>query len=251
LLKGTLAWFLIVGIMGLGESIGSRRAQESSANQQGQELDRRPTLITRAAQYLSRATLPIYTLHLTFVVVIGFYVVQWTSNMWVRFLAITIVSMLGTLAAYDIVRRTRLTRFLFGMRTRDTRISPPGAEQRDVGGWVSANLPHLGLWVTAALFTVLVVIAANNASLVGRWEQTLDTIQPATGYIAEFRTDGTWTVTAEGESIDGSYELIEDDQIKIIYADGTTAVAGYRISYDRFGLINIEGERQQIFMRIP
>ncbi|UCF61781.1 MAG: hypothetical protein JSV37_03615, partial [Anaerolineaceae bacterium] len=141
--------------------------------------------------------------------------------------------------------------FLFGMRTRTDRISPPGAEQRGIGGWVSANLPHLGLWATTVLFTVLIVVAASNASLVGRWEQTLDTIQPATGYIVEFRADGTWTATAEGETTDGSYELIAGDQIKIIYADGTTAVAGYRISYDRFGLINSDGERQQIFMRVP
>jgi len=251
LLKGLVGWSLIIGFMGLGESIGSARAQEGSANHQGQELDRRPTLITRAAQYLSRATLPIYTLHLTFVIVIGFYVGHWTSNVAIRFLVITIVSMLGTLALYDIVRRTRWTRFLFGMRVYDARITTLDAGRRGVGGWVRANLPHLALWATAALLTVLVVIAANNASLVGRWEQTLDTIQPATGYIAEFREDGTWTVIAEGESIDGSYELIGDEQIEITYPDGTTTVAEYHIAYDRFGLISSEIDRQQVFMRIP
>jgi surface polysaccharide O-acyltransferase-like enzyme len=254
LLKGIVGWFLIIGFMGLGESIGSTRAQEGSANQQVQEApatDRRPTLVERAAQYLSRATLPIYTVHLIFVIVIGFYVGHWTSNVAIRFPVTTIVSLLGTLAVYDIVRRTRWTRFLFGMRVRGAGISPPGAGQRDVGGWVRANLPNLGLWATAALLTVLVVIAAKSASLVGRWEQTLDTIQPATGYIAEFREDGTWTVTAEGESIDGSYELIGDEQIKIIYPDGTTTMAEYRIAYDRFGLISSGVDRQQVFMRIP
>jgi hypothetical protein len=58
-------------------------------------------------------------------------------------------------------------------------------------------------------------------------------------------------VTAEGETIDGSYELIGDEQIKIIYPDGITAVAEYRIAYDRFGLISSEIDRQQVFMRIP
>jgi hypothetical protein len=188
--------------------------------------------------------------HLIFVIVIGFYVGHWTSNIAIRFLVTTIVSMLGTLALYDIIRRTRWTRFLFGMRVHDAKISPPGAGGRGVGGWVRANLPNLGLWATAGLLTVLVVIAANNASLVGRWEQTLDTIQPATGYIAEFREDGTWTVTAEGESIEGSYELIGDEQIEITYPDGTTTVAEYHIAYDRLGLISSEIDRQQVFMRI-
>ncbi|NIQ77447.1 MAG: hypothetical protein GTN93_05060 [Anaerolineae bacterium] len=79
----------------------------------------------------------------------------------------------------------------------------------------------------------------------------MDTMQPATDYVAEFKGDGTWTVTAEGESIEGSYELTDDDRIKIIYPDGTTSVAEYRISYDRFGLISSEIDRQQGFMRIP
>jgi hypothetical protein len=159
--------------------------------------------------------------------------------------------MLGTLAAYDIVRRTRWTRLLFGMRVRDARISPPDAEQRGIGDGVSANLPNLGLWVTTVLFMVLIVVAARNASLLGRWEQTLDTIQPATGYIAEFRADGTWTASLNEESVEGTYELIDDNQIKLIYPDGTTPVAEYRISYDRFGLISAEIDRQQVFMRIP
>jgi hypothetical protein len=189
--------------------------------------------------------------HLIFVIVIGFYVGHWTSNIAIRFLVTTIVSMLGTLALYDIIRRTRWTRFLFGMRVHDARISTLDAGRRGVGGWVRANLAHLGLWATAALFTVLIVAAASNPSIVGRWEQTLDTIQPATGYVAEFRADGTWTVTAEGESIAGSYELIGNEQIEITYPDGTSAVAEYHIAYDRFGLISSEIDRQQVFMRIP
>jgi hypothetical protein len=159
--------------------------------------------------------------------------------------------MLGTLAVYDIVRRTRFSRFLLGMKVSGARVSPQVAEARGVGGWVKTNLPHMGLWTAAVVFTVLIVVAASSASIVGRWEQTLDTIQPATGYIAEFKSDGTWTVTAGSESVEGSYELIGDDQIKLTYSDGTTSIAKYRISYDRFGLISSGIERQQVFMRIP
>jgi hypothetical protein len=254
LLKGFVGWSLIIGIIGLGESIGSRKSQEGGVIQPVQDdpvTDRRPTLVEHAARYLSEATLPIYTLHLVFVIVIGFYVGQWTSNVLIRFLVTTIVSMLGTLAVYDIVRRTRFSRFLLSMKVSGARVSPQVAEQRGVGGWVKTNLPHMGLWTAAVVFTVLIVVAASSASIVGRWEQTLDTIQPATGYIAEFKSNGTWTVTAGSESIGGSYELIGDAQIKLVYSDGTISIAEYRISYDRFGLISSGIERQQVFMRIP
>jgi hypothetical protein len=254
LLKGMVGWSLIIGIMGLGESVGSRRKQEGEASQQAQEapaIDRQPTLVERAARYLSTATLPIYSLHLVFVIVIGFYVGQWTSNVAVRFLVTTVVSILCTLAAYDIVRRTRFSRFLLGMKVRGAGISAQVAEQRGVGSWVKANLPHMGLWATAVVFTVLIVVAASNASIVGRWEQTLDTIQPATGYIAEFRSDGTWTVTADNETIEGSYELVGENKIKLIYSDDTVSVPEYHISYDRFGLISSGLDRKQVFMRIP
>jgi hypothetical protein len=97
----------------------------------------------------------------------------------------------------------------------------------------------------------LIVFAANSVSIVGRWEQTFDSIQPATGYIAEFRSDGTWIVTAENESIGGSYELVGENQIELIYSDGTVSMPEYRISYDRFGLISSSIDRKQVFMRIP
>jgi surface polysaccharide O-acyltransferase-like enzyme len=253
-LKGIVGWSLMIGFMGLGESIGWQGKKEKGANQQVQEAagtDRSPTILERTAGYLSRATLPIYTVHLVFVVATGFYVGHWTSSVAIRFLVITIVSMLGTLAVYDIVRRTRFTRFLFGMSTRGAGIFPTADEQRGVGGLLRANLPRFALWTTAVLSMALIILAASNVSIVGRWEQTFDTIQPATGYIAEFKSDGTWTATAGSESVGGSYELIGDEQIKLIYSDGTISVGEYRIAYDRFGLISSTIERQQVFMRVP
>jgi hypothetical protein len=108
------------------------------------------------------------------------------------------------------------------------------------------------LWSVAALATVLIVLAANRAAIspVGRWEQTYDTAQAATGYIVEFGEDGTWTVSAGGESIEGTYDLLEDGQIRITYPDGTVSTSEYRISADRFGLISTVSGRQQVFLRI-
>jgi surface polysaccharide O-acyltransferase-like enzyme len=254
LLKGIVAWFLLVGIVGMGQGVRRSQADEGSEDQvrEAPESGGRPSLVERAARYLSEAVLPIYILHLTFIVVIGFYVVQWTNNMWARFLVINVVSLVGTLAAYDIVRRTPLTRFLLGMRLRRVAPQPEDAERRSAGGWAKANLPHFGLWAAAVLLTLGLILVANAAggSLVGRWEQTYDTAQAATGYVAEFREDGTWTAGGGGESIDGTYELLGDGQIWIAYADGTVSTAEYRITTDRFSLISAEGGRQQVFRRL-
>ena len=58
-------------------------------------------------------------LHYGPVVVIGHYVVQWPTSALIKYLVIALSSLVVTLALYDIgVRRTRVTRFLFGMRDR-------------------------------------------------------------------------------------------------------------------------------------
>ena len=100
------------------------------------------------------------------------------------------------------------------------------------------------------LLTLLVVMAAGNATLVGSWEETYDSTQAATGYVAEFREDGRFTASLGEESVEGTYRLLDDEHIELTYADGTVSVGEYRISADRFGLINEDGVRKQVFMRI-
>ena len=112
-LKGITGWLWIVAIMGLA----------GGARQRTQPLDpgRKPSLMDRVAEYAREAQLPFYVLHLTPVIVIGFYVVQWNVNTLVKYLVISLSSLVVTLVLYDIgVRRTRLTRFLFGMRPEKT-----------------------------------------------------------------------------------------------------------------------------------
>jgi glucans biosynthesis protein C len=61
--------------------------------------------------------LPVYVLHQTVIVVIGFYVVQWQAGALVKYPVISLTSLAATLALYDIgVRRTAVTRLLFGMK---------------------------------------------------------------------------------------------------------------------------------------
>ena len=97
---------------------------------------------------------------------------------------------------------------------------------------------------------LLMVMAGSNSTLVGRWEQIFDSAQAATGYIAEFTVDGTWTAGLDEESVEGTYRLVDDKHIEPTYADGRVSVAEFRISADRFGLIDEDGVRKQVFMRI-
>ncbi|TYB63251.1 acyltransferase [Nonomuraea sp. PA05] len=67
--------------------------------------------------YLAPAVLPLYILHQPIVVAAAYFVVGWRAPILVEYLVIVAVSLALTLLAYDLlVRRTRVTRFLFGMR---------------------------------------------------------------------------------------------------------------------------------------
>ena len=67
--------------------------------------------------YASEAAYPFYILHLTAVVVIGYYVVQLNWGVPVKYLAITTSALVATLAVYHLlVRPIPLLRFLFGMK---------------------------------------------------------------------------------------------------------------------------------------
>lgn len=105
-LYGAAGWCWLVAILGLLD----RRRRPALAGH-----DRpagRPLL-----GYLSTAALPLYVLHQPIVVAVAYGVVRWDASMPVKYAAIVAVSLTLTLAAYDLlVRRTRVTRFLFGMR---------------------------------------------------------------------------------------------------------------------------------------
>jgi glucan biosynthesis protein C len=79
----------------------------------------------RFLAYFAEGAYPIYILHQTAVVVIAFFVVQWTFGIVARYAIIVASSFIVTVIVYDIlVRRTTVTRFLFGMK--------PGLKNRKV-----------------------------------------------------------------------------------------------------------------------
>ncbi len=70
----------------------------------------------RFLRYANEAVLPLYLIHGTFIVAIGYYVVQWSMGVLPKFTIIALSSLVATLALYELVKRASVTRFFFGMR---------------------------------------------------------------------------------------------------------------------------------------
>jgi cbb3-type cytochrome oxidase subunit 3 len=67
--------------------------------------------------YLNEGSYPIYVLHQTVIVVVGFYFLQWQINVVAKFGLITLTSTFLIFSLYEVaVKQTGVTRFLFGMK---------------------------------------------------------------------------------------------------------------------------------------
>ena len=107
ILYGITGWCWVVAILGLLD----RRRRRPSASSEPVRGGR------RAYRYLATAALPLYVLHQPIVVAVAYEVVRWQAPILVKYTVIVVISLALTVAAYDLlVRRTRVTRFLFGMR---------------------------------------------------------------------------------------------------------------------------------------
>ena len=97
--KSLISWFCLIAILGYGKQF------LNSSN--------------RFLKYAGEASYPVYILHQTVIIVLGVYVVQWNAGVPVKFAAISLGSLVATTAIYDLlVKRTNITRFLFGMRPK-------------------------------------------------------------------------------------------------------------------------------------
>jgi hypothetical protein len=115
-LKGLDSWFWVVAIMGFVGRTGQKRAATKTSPEANPD-PHRSGLLKRAVRYAKGAQLPFYVLHQLPIVIVGFYVVQWPINAFFKYVAIVLSALIITVVLYDIgVRRTRLTRFLFGMK---------------------------------------------------------------------------------------------------------------------------------------
>jgi len=127
-LKGISGWVWIIFWMGFFSNLvqPSRRVKsqvaETSKETRAPTRVRNPVVMERVAKYASEAQLPFYVLHLAVITVIGFFVVQWSLHWFIKYWIISLASLVGTLLLYDIgVRRIRVTRFLFGMKSLQPR----------------------------------------------------------------------------------------------------------------------------------
>ncbi|MGA2158244.1 MAG: acyltransferase [Dehalococcoidia bacterium] len=83
----------------------------------------------RFLAYANEAALPFYIFHLTVIVAVGFFVVQWNIGIWAKYLLITVFSFAVIVLIYEfIIKRVNAIRFLFGMRSKP-KIAPKGLEK--------------------------------------------------------------------------------------------------------------------------
>ncbi len=69
--------------------------------------------------YATQAVLPFYILHQLFLLLIGYYVVQWEVTALIKFLIIAGITFIAIMSVYEfLVRRIGVLRFLFGMKNR-------------------------------------------------------------------------------------------------------------------------------------
>jgi surface polysaccharide O-acyltransferase-like enzyme len=117
ILYGAAGWCWLVAIVGLLDRRQRPSRQDGTTEQaHGGSTVR---LSRRWPAYLSDAVLPLYILHQPIVVAVAFGVVRWDAPMLVKYAVLVTASLALTVATYDLlVRRTPVTRFLFGMRPK-------------------------------------------------------------------------------------------------------------------------------------
>jgi hypothetical protein len=67
-------------------------------------------------KYFAPAAFPIYFFHQTIVVVIGYFIVRHIHGTLVQYISIVLISYALTILIYEICRRIKITRFLFGIK---------------------------------------------------------------------------------------------------------------------------------------
>jgi len=101
--NGFVPWFFILALLAYGRRLLN--------------------FTNRFLRYFAEGAYPIYILHQTILMAIAFSVVQWSLGVAAKYAIIVALSFAGTVLAYDIlVRRTNITRFLFGMKPRNKKV---------------------------------------------------------------------------------------------------------------------------------
>ncbi|GAB2789335.1 hypothetical protein GCM10027073_21860 [Streptomyces chlorus] len=130
-LFGAAGWCWVLAILGLLDRPRNGTARAGGGTEGTRGRDR---ILHRALRYGALAALPLYVLHQPVVVVFAYGVVGWSVPAAVKYAVIVLSSLAVIFTIHEFgVRRTRVTRFLFGMRTVSparpvpaaTRTGPP------------------------------------------------------------------------------------------------------------------------------
>ncbi|GAA1425948.1 hypothetical protein GCM10009601_33810 [Streptomyces thermospinosisporus] len=115
-LFGAAGWCWVLAILGLLDRRRQRSAPDGPAPDTP-ATDRGTTGRPALLGYLAVAALPLYVLHQPAVVAYAYGVVGWQAPMAVKYLVIVAASLATILLVYELlVRRSAVTRLLFGMR---------------------------------------------------------------------------------------------------------------------------------------
>jgi peptidoglycan/LPS O-acetylase OafA/YrhL len=105
-IRGFAPWFFVIAILGYGRKFLNSGSQ--------------------FLRYTGKASYPMYILHQTIIVIIGFYVVQSQAGILVKYVTILVTALVTTTIIYDLlVKRTNVTRFLFGMKLKKKPAQAP------------------------------------------------------------------------------------------------------------------------------
>jgi len=133
-LQGLAGWAWLAAIVGFAAALTARHRRTAPATPRPGPA--RAPRWQRAAGYANQAVLPFYVLHEPVIVVFAWIIVRWHAPIGVEYPALVAASFTTTLVIYELaVRRYRITRLLFGMKTpqrpADRPPLQPGAADGD------------------------------------------------------------------------------------------------------------------------
>ena len=115
-LQGLAGWAWLAAIAGFAAAVTARRRQAGTTTPRPAAA-RQPRW-QRAAGYANQAVLPFYLLHEPVIVAFAWIIVRWHAPIGVEYPVLVAASFTATLVIYELaVRRYRITRLLFGMKT--------------------------------------------------------------------------------------------------------------------------------------
>lgn len=81
----------------------------------------------RFLKYANEAVLPFYILHQSVIIVIGYFIIDWTAAVMLQYMFLSATSFISIMMIYELfVRRINILRFLFGLKSnKRTRVDVP------------------------------------------------------------------------------------------------------------------------------